>query len=333
MAKTSLPEFGTYSGEIEEFPLNDYKFRNIFYNLFKHLRAKRWRFTGVFSPEIVIGIAVVDTGYIGTSFTYVYDRETGEIAEYTGMSLLGRACNITDNLSKGKAVFNQGKNLISMDWDLKKGIEEIKISLQTKSNRIEADIKVLEDIKVNEPHQVTFPTFKNKFAFTHKIAGLSAIGSIKCNEKTYHLNKDYSFAAIDHTLGYHDYNWEWLWSSLSGLSEDGRIIGLNLVAPITHKTINENVLWIDGKKFVLGESDFENKKNIMGIWKIKTKNKMVDLRFEPLKVRSETINIGIIKSKFAQPIGLYNGHFLLPDGEKIYIKDQIGIAEEHFARW
>ncbi len=333
MAKTNLPEFGTYSGEIEAFPLNDYKFRNIFYNLFKHLRAKRWRFTGVFSPEIVMGIAVVDTGYIGTSFAYVYDRKTGEIAEYTGKSLLARACNITDNLSKGKAVFNQGKNLISMDWDLKNGIELINIAVQTKSNRIEADIEVLEDVKVNESHQVTFPTFKNKFAFTHKIAGLPVTGSIKCNGKAYNLDKDCSFAAIDHTMGYHDYNWKWLWSSLSGLSEEGRIIGLNLVAPITHKTINENVLWIDGKKFVLGESDFENKKNIMGIWKIKTKNKMVDLTFEPLKVRSEAINIGIIKSKFAQPIGLYNGHVLLPDGEKIYIKDQIGIAEEHFARW
>ena len=331
--KKLIPEFGNYSGEIESFPLSDFECKG-FSDFFKQFRAKRWRFTGVFSPDIVMGIAVVDAGYLGTTFVYLYDRKTGKITEYNGKSPLGKASIITDNLSKGTAVFSQKQDLVKMDWDVKHKIEKAIISVKTKSDRIITDINILNNSAINEPHQVTFPTFKKKFAFTHKVAGLSASGWIKLGNKTYELNPKNSFAVIDHTIGYHDYNWKWLWSSLSGLSEDGRLIGLNLVSPITHETINENALWVDGKKHLTGEAIFEySRKNIKNNWLIKTKNKMVNMAFKPLEIRKENINIGIIKSKFSQPIGLYNGYFILPEGEKIYIKDQIGIAEEHFARW
>lgn len=327
------PEFNIYSGEIEDFPIDEYDYKGFSF-LPKKFRIKRWRFIGIFSPEIVMGIAVVNMAYLGSAFVYGYDRKTGKIIEFNGKQPLAKDCNITDNLISGKAEFLQRDNKISINWDLKEGIERINLSVQTKKENITAEINLFEALKSHIPHQTVFPTFKDNIAFTHKLAGINAAGKIKIGNKNFDLNKENSFAVIDHTIGYHDYNWRWEWASLSCLSESNEIIGLNLVSPITDKRINENALWFENRKLPIGEAVFEyNKDNIMDEWSIKDKNGIVDLIFTPLEKRAETINIGIIKSKFSQPIGLYNGVIKIPNGKEYIIKDKIGLAEEHFARW
>ncbi len=59
----------------------------------------------------------------------------------------------------------------------------------------------------------------------------------------------------------------------------------------------------------------------------------LDLIFKPFKDRTAQTNLGIIFSEVHQMFGHYNGTVIADDGEKIQVKDLIGFAEEHHARW
>ena len=59
----------------------------------------------------------------------------------------------------------------------------------------------------------------------------------------------------------------------------------------------------------------------------------LELEFLPFKDRLARTNLGIIFSEVHQMFGRYDGTVLPDDGERIQVKDLIGFAEEHHARW
>jgi len=68
-------------------------------------------------------------------------------------------------------------------------------------------------------------------------------------------------------------------------------------------------------------------------WKFSDTKGRLDLTFTPFKDRTATTNLAIITSQVHQMFGRYNGTVISDDDEKIQIKDLIGFAEEHHAKW
>ena len=68
-------------------------------------------------------------------------------------------------------------------------------------------------------------------------------------------------------------------------------------------------------------------------WKFSDPKSRLDLTFTPFKGRISQTRLGIIDSEVHQMFGRYNGKLVADDGEVIRIKDLIGFAEEHNARW
>jgi hypothetical protein len=68
-------------------------------------------------------------------------------------------------------------------------------------------------------------------------------------------------------------------------------------------------------------------------WKFSDTEGRLDLTFTPFKERIATTRLGIIDSEVHQMFGRYNGKVVSDAGETIWIKDLIGFAEEHHARW
>jgi hypothetical protein len=68
-------------------------------------------------------------------------------------------------------------------------------------------------------------------------------------------------------------------------------------------------------------------------WKFSDSEDRLDLTFTPLKERIAQTRLGIIDSEVHQMFGHYDGKAVADDGEVIWIKDLIGFAEEHHARW
>jgi len=68
-------------------------------------------------------------------------------------------------------------------------------------------------------------------------------------------------------------------------------------------------------------------------WKFSDSQGRLNLIFTPFKDRLAKTNLGIITSQVHQMFGRYNGTFRSDEGEEVQIKDLIGFAEEHQARW
>jgi hypothetical protein len=80
-------------------------------------------------------------------------------------------------------------------------------------------------------------------------------------------------------------------------------------------------------KFVYKSGDY------MQPWCFTDDEQRLDLTFTPFKERTARTNLGVIFSEVHQMFGRYNGYVTLDNGNTLEIRDLIGFAEEHHARW
>ena len=73
--------------------------------------------------------------------------------------------------------------------------------------------------------------------------------------------------------------------------------------------------------------------DFMNPWIFKDNQGRLDLTFTPFKERVATTKMVIIDSEVHQMFGHYNGFFITDEGKKTAIKELIGFAEDHHARW
>ncbi|MCK5695335.1 MAG: DUF2804 family protein [Desulfobacula sp.] len=50
-------------------------------------------------------------------------------------------------------------------------------------------------------------------------------------------------------------------------------------------------------------------------------------------MRKANDNLGIIKSKFIQPCGSFEGSIKIQDNRSFHLSSVGGVVEEHFAKW
>jgi hypothetical protein len=68
-------------------------------------------------------------------------------------------------------------------------------------------------------------------------------------------------------------------------------------------------------------------------WRFTDSQGRLDLTFTPFKDRVAKTNLGVISSQVHQMFGRYTGWAMDDHGKRVEIKDLIGFAEEHRARW
>lgn len=327
---TGEPRFGVYAGEIQDLDLRAY---SALPRRLKALRAKRWRFVGLVNPQIVAGVAVVHTGYMGSTFAYAFDLSQRKLIEFKDISFLARHVTFSDRLDRGEVRYEHGGDYVENRYTLGKVPSLLNVLAMTREGALEIHAEIDEDPTRTVPHQMIGPTPGGRVVFTHKSAGLPASGRIMVGSRQYTLDPGETFAAVDHTAGYHDYHWEWRWASFGGLTTEGRRIGLNLVDPIHHPVWQENAVWLDGRRYPVGRASFTfNKTHILAPWEILADEGRIRLQFAPLGERAETINTGLIKSAFHQPIGTFSGQ-LVVNGEAVSVEGLPGVVEDHTARW
>ncbi|MFA9398470.1 MAG: DUF2804 domain-containing protein, partial [Clostridiaceae bacterium] len=247
-------------------------------------------------------------------------------------SPFGKGCNMPDNLFKyikyiGEDIIveflSEGKNtrikMAADDFGGKKLFGEF----------------LIEFPDGHETLNVVIPWSKNRFQYTSKQNCLPISGTLNALGKEYKYEKKKHFASLDFGRGVWPYNTMWNWATLSG-ETDGKVFGINLGAKWTDGTgYTENALILEGKITKLSE-DVEfiyDAKDIMKPWRIKSKiSDRVDLMFEPIYKRTAKTNAVIIKSVVYQMIGKFSGIIKCENGE-VVIKNIIGCAEEHNARW
>lgn len=170
---------------------------------------KRWRYVGLYGPQLSLCAAWVEVGPVRQSFWAIWDREAGRLHERTRRGPRSDV-RLTDD------------------------------RLQLAAPGLRADLRLRPDgapIELTSPHGA-------RTIWTAKLP-LVARGSIALDGRE-HLAEDLH-GLQDDSAGHHARHTAWRWSAGAGLLEDGRRATWNLVDGLHDAAArSERHVWVDG---------------------------------------------------------------------------------------
>ena len=298
------------------------------------LRKKQWNYWAVVSPTHLFSVTLSDVDYLGLPFVYILDFESKKFVEKTLLKPFGGGVEMPPEVAADVRDDGPAMPIALLQND--QGVQ-IKVSCPDfEGHPLEADIQVF----IPENHEslnVVIPWSENRFQFTSKQNTLPAEGTVKWGDQVITFDRQETFACLDFGRGMWPYECFWNWSSFSTRLADGRTVGVNLGAGWTDGTgLNENGLCLDGKLFKLSEDiafEYDNQ-NFMAPWKLTTtETDRVNLVFTPFFERTATTDALVIRSEVHQMFGRFSGTVKSDSGEVYTVKDVIGWAEDHHAKW
>jgi len=300
----------------------------------QRFRIKRWDYYAVFTPNRFFSATIADLGYAGNIFVYTLDFATGELHEEGLVIPFGKGIQLERNPEAGEASFANDKASLKFQADGGERRLDVRWPGFHAGRGIQAEI-VLRARPGHESMNIVIPIGQRRFYDNTKINCLPAQGFIQYGELREELRPETCLGSLDWGRGVWEYQSYWNWASASGYLPDGRTIGLNLgrgFGDLSRAT--ENAVILNERVHKLGTVRFEYKSgDYMQPWRFTDDEGRLDLTFTPFKDRTARTNLGIIFSEVHQMFGRYNGHAILDDGSPLEIRDLIGFAEEHHARW
>ena len=295
------------------------------------LRKKRWNYWAVTTKNFLFSATLSNIDYLGLAFVYFLDFETNFFHELTIARPLGKGCKL------GNFVID---DLFFKDVNMKLSflIKEEGTILQVdcpnfNGQNLSANLTANRHSN-HESLNVVIPWSSKHFQFTSKENTLPVTGTVKIGDEVF--SADGGFACLDFGRGIWPYSSHWNWASSSGISGD-HTIGLNFGGGWTDDTgMNENGVCIDGRLSKISEDlVFEyDSKDFMKPWIIRTHlSDQVEVEFTPFFERVAKTDVLILKSEVHQMIGHFSGEVKDKQGKIYPVENQVGWAEEHFARW
>ncbi len=169
---------------------------------------KRWRYLGVYGPELMLCLANVRIGPARQAFWAVWDRTQGELHERT---MFGRG---TVRQERGRARVHEPELQLDLRFPEEDGIETVCASGRS-------------------------------YAWTRKQGGVEVTGSLVLGGQTRPV---IGRGLIDDTAGYYERHTRWRWSAGIGLSCGGQQLAWNLVSGVNDPPRgSERTVWIDGQ--------------------------------------------------------------------------------------
>jgi hypothetical protein len=182
---------------------------------------KRWRYVGVFTPELMLCVGDARIGPVPQHW-WAVALPGGELRERTtfgsgGVALYGSAVRV-----------RSGGVRIELELDESPGIEVVS--------------------PVND---------RGAYIWTRKQACVPVRGTVEIHGERHAINGDAGF--VDDSAGYHPRHTAWNWSAGVGRTVDGRRVGWNFVAGI-HDAVSasERTLWVDGEPSEVGPVEFSD---------------------------------------------------------------------------
>lgn len=257
---------------------------------------KRWRYVGVYGPELMLCVGLARVGVAYQSFWAVWDRE-------------GRRLHERTRLSRGK---------VSLDMERLPGVARVADTAAGDGTAVAIDLAIEEadGVETVSPHG-------GAYVWTRKQGGVPARGSVTIGDRSFALD---GLAVVDDSAGYHARRTDWRWSAGVGRTADGRTAAWNLVDGIHDAAVggSERTVWLDGTPVEAAPAVFA-----ADLSSVATPADGGDLRFASESVRERSENMLLVRSSYRQPFGTFSG--ALPGG--LQLAEAFGVMEQHSAVW
>lgn len=322
------PTFGLFDGSVGNLNLKAFNYHNEMDKpaslMAKHFDFKQFQFVSIVTQRYILGLAIADIRYAASSFCYLYDIKSNRLVQSEWLRPFGLGCRLSSSPQNGIA--RVGSKQHHFEFDIKDGQWHVNITL----TNIQAKL-ALSAPPLSLPLSLSTPTGYNGWTYTQKHNALAVTGELTIYSEPQPLQ--HALASYDFSAGYMRAKTAWRWASINAITSQGTI-GLNLAAGVNETGNTENVMWVNGQRHFLGAANFLFNRHISDdFWQITTNDGQVDLTFRALNCRKEKLNLGFIKNNFRQYIGYYSGVLTDNEGKKYQLHNQLGLAEDHFAKW
>jgi hypothetical protein len=256
---------------------------------------KRWRYVGVYGPQLMLCVGAARVGPGRQSFWAVWDRATQRLRERTrrsgggvklGMDRPGRVLVLDDGVE------------IDLELEEVDGVETI----------------------------AAVAGRSGAYTWTNKQGGVRARGTVVVDGVVREID---ALAIVDDSAGYHARHTAWQWCAGVGHAVDGRSLAWNLVAGVNDPPReSERTVWVGGVPVEVGPAA----RFTDDLAAVSTADG-VDLAFAAEAVRERCENLLLVRSEYRQPFGTFAGVLPGPRGERLQLAEGWGVMERHTALW
>lgn len=320
------PQFGIFEQSVPQLNFSQFDYRTVLDRpagkLARFFAQKQFQFVTVCGEDWLLAVAIADIRYASSGFAYLY--QTGNPTFEKGLLLpLQLGCQMSESPISGIATLESGKTR----WSLQPGNDSWQLQLDC--GPLQANLVLHK--QQQSPLALCAPTGYQGFTYTEKNNALAVSGQLTLAGKNFPLKQ--ARAGYDFSAGFMRRQTNWRWASLNTLL-DGKPLGLNLAAGVNETGLCENALWFDGHIQHLSPAQFQfDRYNQQSHWQVNTLCDELELRFTPLFCRQEKVQAGLLASNFRQYVGHYQGEIRLRDGQILHLKQCLGLAEDHYAKW
>lgn len=298
-------------------------------------RLKQWQHFALVLPGLHIGLAVVDAGYLRTSWCHVVNRADGSHFEHRRMGPR-LDLRVARGLWDGRTHALGRGYRAEIHNRLAAGEHRIQLAIAARRGRpaVEGALRCLHDLQGVQPLVAVLPVGEGRAMYTHKVP-LPVEGTVRVGGRRFEARPEDSFVLLDvHKAHYPRHTW-WNWATFVGRDAGGRVIALNLTRNVnrTDQVLNENVVWVDGRMERLGAARFAfDRQAPMDPWRLSTSCGAVALTFTPQTGRGENLRLGLVRSVFKQLCGTFDGT-VQAGGRSIAVDGLFGLCEDHDSLW
>jgi len=285
---------------------------------------KAFQFVSINNAEVMLGLAVVDLGWVGHGFFYCYDHTQNEAKEISHLQLAGFQTTVTAE----KSTFKKSDFQIEL-WRTDH-ILNVKVT-QGEQVLLAAEIEQGEV----DPLLLCSPTGATGWTYTRKQTTQTVTGRYFAHDEWHDITPEVGFlAGTDDSCGFLSHQTSWHWLSISTTLSSGVRLGLNLAMGVNQGFGTENALWIDGHMIEIAPVMFDRLPEDDDVirWRIYTADGRLDLLATVGWSHQESKNFGLVASHFNQWVALIDG-VIQCEGQSHVLQGVMGLLEKHYARW
>jgi hypothetical protein len=301
----------------------------------RRFRLKEWEHWAVIHPDWYLSVLAVDVGFLVTSWLHLFDRRNDMAFEHT-RKLPPWMFRAPPNLWNHSAELKTKGYRVFLHNHLEQQVHRLQIEVRERRSlpAVAGNLLFHEDPARTQPLVAMLPLGPNRPMFTHKSA-CPASGVLEIGGEKAEFRPDRDVGLLDYHKAYYPHNTFWRWATFATIEASGNLLGVNLTQNVIKddEQFNENCIWHRNSVSLVGAARFDVPKEPMEPWKIRTTDAAVELELIPQGLRREHVNLGLARTVFNQPYGLYSGTLTDSAGKKHTIEKAFGLAEDHVATW
>ncbi len=329
------PRFGTYAGSLAEVNLARLRGPYALPIPIRFAKHKRWQYVMIATPEIIAVLSVADLGYTANAFACAVDLcERKVLFDASYMGLPSPFTLVANHPAEG-AHARFAVPFARFFFGRSRGDDRYRVRVHLKrfsGPRFSCSAEIAPSHAPPLTAIAPIPA-DGVVNVTQKWAGLAAVGTLEAGGQSYSLAG--GMAGLDYTNGYLARRTAWRWAFAAGHLADGTPLGVNLVEGFNDASeeANENALWVGDRLISIGLAKFEyNRSNPLEAWRVRSADGAVDLRFAPVHAHREERDYKIVRSRFVQPLGLFEGNIEV-DGKVVVVERLPGVVEDQDIVW